>query len=147
LPDALVARAVALKAAVIAEDDRDGGKRDVLNYGHTVAHAIEAATDHAVSHGHAVAIGMVVEARVAAADGAFPAADLARLTALLGALGLPTAPPCSFADAAPFLHHDKKAEQGQIRCAIPERIGTIVAAPGGGFTCAVSPEALGAAWR
>jgi 3-dehydroquinate synthase len=145
--DAVIARSVAIKAAVVAADDRDGGRRDILNYGHTVAHAVEHATQHAIAHGHAVAIGMVVEARVAAAAGTFPEADLARLIALLTALELPTAPPCPFEAVEPYLARDKKAERGAIRCAIPRCIGDTPAEPDGRYTRVVQPEALRSAWR
>ncbi|MGF1468758.1 MAG: 3-dehydroquinate synthase [Sandaracinaceae bacterium] len=93
-PEALgpaVRRAVALKAEVVAEDEREGGRRRVLNLGHTVAHALEAASGYALRHGEAVALGLVAAFQVAEALGdAGASAQRRRLSALLDALGLPT---------------------------------------------------------
>jgi 5-deoxy-5-amino-3-dehydroquinate synthase len=60
-----VARCVEIKAEVVASDEREGGRRALLNYGHTLAHALETATDHRLAHGEAVAIGLVFAARLA----------------------------------------------------------------------------------
>lgn len=145
--DAIVARCVAIKAEVVAADDRDLELRNILNYGHTVAHGIEGATKGAVPHGHAVAIGMVVESRLATREGRFPAEDLARLIALLERLGLPTTPPCPFEDAVPFFGRDKKTEDAVVRCAIPRAIGRTEPEADGRSTRAVSLRALEAAWK
>jgi 3-dehydroquinate synthase len=146
LPDELLARCVAIKAEVVAQDDRDSGMRHILNFGHTAAHGIEHATHHATPHGHAVAIGMLVECRVALAEGHFPAADLQRLQALLTQLGLPTEPPCSFAEVDRYLARDKKTEADELRCAIPSAIGRTEARDGR-WTRVVSRDALRAAWQ
>jgi 3-dehydroquinate synthase len=89
-----VARCVAIKAGVVAEDEREGGRRAILNAGHTVGHGIEAAAGYgAVLHGEAVAIGMLAEARWAAKQGLDEGPEvLRRLQGLTRALGLPTAP-------------------------------------------------------
>jgi 3-dehydroquinate synthase len=142
----VVARCVAIKADVVARDERDGGVRHVLNHGHTVAHAIELATEHAVPHGQAVAMGMIVESRLAMQAGSYPAEDLARLGALLDALGLPTAAACSFDDALPFFARDKKTEDAAIRCALPARIGHIAPEPDGSWLRTVDIAALRRAW-
>ncbi len=148
MPDALIARCVVIKAEVVAEDDRDQGLRNILNFGHTVAHAIEHTTAHSTAHGHAVAIGMLVEARLAhrAAGLAFPQEDLARLRALLDRVGLPTRPPCSFEAASNKFAHDKKTEAAVVRCALPSAIGHIEADNEGHWARAVSLEQLAAAW-
>jgi 5-deoxy-5-amino-3-dehydroquinate synthase len=64
-----VARCVEIKADIVGEDEREGGRRVILNYGHTLAHALETATDHSIAHGEAVAIGLVFAARLARALG------------------------------------------------------------------------------
>ena len=64
-----VARCVALKAAVVADDEREGGRRALLNYGHTLGHAVEVASGHAVTHGEAVGVGLVYAAELARALG------------------------------------------------------------------------------
>ena len=58
-----IARCVEIKAEVVASDEREGGRRALLNYGHTLAHALETATDHAIAHGEAVAVGLIYAAR------------------------------------------------------------------------------------
>lgn len=60
-----IARCVQIKAEVVASDEREGGRRALLNYGHTLAHALEIATDHSMAHGEAVAVGLVYAARLA----------------------------------------------------------------------------------
>lgn len=144
-PAEVIARCTEIKAEVVATDDRDQGMRHILNYGHTVAHGIEHATGHAVPHGHAVAIGMVVETRLAVQAGRFDASSLARLVALLDALGLPTAPPCDFAAARPFFGLDKKADRDTLRCAIPRHIGGFEPVDGRWLTD-TPVEALARAW-
>jgi len=146
LPDPLIARSVVIKADVVAADDRESGMRFILNYGHTAAHAIEHASNHTVPHGHAVAMGMVVEAQLAAQQGDFPEADLTRLRALLEQLGLPTGPPVSFAAAEPFFARDKKTHAEQIRCAIPSQIGHI-APRDDSWLHTVTLDALKRAWQ
>lgn len=145
-PSDMLERCVAIKAEVVAADDRDRGKRNILNYGHTAAHAIEHATQHATPHGHAVAIGMVIESRLAMQEARFPEHDLARLIALLEGLGLPTAPPCSFDAARDYLSRDKKTVAGQIRCAIPTRLGHTVAEDDGSWTRGVTEAQMQEAW-
>jgi 3-dehydroquinate synthase len=143
-PDEVIARCVAIKAEVVAEDDTDRGVRNILNFGHTVAHAIEAATDHQTPHGHAVAIGMVIETRVGCTAGWSEAGAVDRLASLLDRLGLPTRPPCPFDAALEYFGRDKKTEAGVIHCAVPERIGALSGRDG--FTRAVSVDALRGAW-
>ena len=63
--DERIARCIEIKADVVASDEREGGRRALLNYGHTLAHAIETATDHSIAHGEAVAIGLVFAAELA----------------------------------------------------------------------------------
>lgn len=144
-PTALVARSVAIKAAIVDEDARDEGRRNALNFGHTVGHAIEAATQHRVPHGRAVAIGMRVEARAAREAGWLPREDELRLEGLLHHLGLPLEPPCTFDEARPFLISDKKTSGGAIHCAIPETIGE-VRSHDGRWTRPVDVAALERAW-
>lgn len=150
LPDPLIARCVVIKAEVVAADEHDKGMRNILNYGHTVAHAIEHATRHRVAHGHAVAIGMVIETRLAVQQGHFDAGELRRIEALLNIVGLPTAAPCSFDEAAPYFTQDKKAQDGVVYCAIPRAIGRIEANdahhPDRLWLCETPLSAIAAAW-
>jgi 3-dehydroquinate synthase len=110
---------------VVASDERETGRRVVLNFGHTVAHAIEAATDYRVSHGDAVAIGVVAEARLAERLTGLPSAHVRRIEALLAAIGLPVRPPAGIDPVrlAQAMRRDKKTRAGIVRCALPERLG------------------------
>ena len=136
---------VAVKAAVASEEDEDRGLRAILNAGHTVAHAIEQASDHAVPHGDAVAIGLHVEARVAEGMQLLPSADRERLVALLERVGLPVVPEVSFERALPYFFTDKKSRAGSIRCALPRAIGAMAPADSG-WTHEVEPDRLRHAW-
>jgi 3-dehydroquinate synthetase len=145
-PAALVAELAAVKLGVVERDPFEAGERRTLNFGHTVGHALEACSGFELAHGAAVAVGMIVEGRVARARCGFPDADLARLVALLGRLGLPTAPATSFAQALPFLARDKKNLNGRLRLALPRRLGEMEPA-GGRWAVEVEAGELEAAWH
>src|SRR5207302_5361546 len=85
----VVRRSVEIKAAVVAADEREAGRRAILNFGHTVAHAVEATAQFAVLHGEAVAIGMTYEARLAEALGIAEPGTANRIARLLERCGLP----------------------------------------------------------
>jgi 3-dehydroquinate synthase len=123
-----IARCVALKAQVVAGDERDSGQyRIFLNYGHTVAHALETATKYELLHGEAVAIGMAVEARLAVRLGvAEPAVEL-RQNRLLAQFGLPTRLPAVSQDLLlDLIQHDKKVFGDAPRWILPSAIGRAV---------------------
>ncbi|WP_198424450.1 3-dehydroquinate synthase [Geomonas limicola] len=105
-----VGRSCAIKARVVESDEREGGVRAVLNYGHTLGHAVETLTGYSqFLHGEAVAIGMVQAARISKAFGTCSQADCERIEALLARFGLPRELPCFPAAAyAEALSHDKK---------------------------------------
>jgi 3-dehydroquinate synthase len=134
---------LALKGRVVARDERETGRRAILNFGHTVAHALEAASGYAVPHGHAVAVGMVVEAHLAARTGSFPRAHLRRLERLLAALGLPARWPegVSVDDVVAAARKDKKVRGGELRFALPRRIGRM--RPGDDVTVPVGESLVG----
>jgi 3-dehydroquinate synthetase len=104
-----------VKADVVALDEHERtGLRATLNYGHTLAHALETHLEHALVHGEAVAVGMVFAAELAAAMERVPAAEAVRQRELVAGLGLPVAVPEPVAAASldPLLRRDKKAEGG-----------------------------------
>ena len=128
----LIARSVAIKAAIVSEDERESGRRTLLNYGHTVGHAIEAVTGYQTYlHGEAVAIGMRAAGIIAVELGLLPSADFERQQALIRRFGLPeTAPgldPRGVFDATLV---DKKVRAGAIRWVLLERIGQAVVRQG-----------------
>ncbi len=143
--DQVVHRSVAIKAAVVAEDEREtggaggGGRRAVLNFGHTVGHAVEATTKFEVLHGEAVAIGMACEARLAETLGIAEAGTARRIRELLEHYNLPVELPesSSVDDLLGVMTVDKKVRDGQVRFALPRRVGETHRASDGGWTVAV----------
>jgi 3-dehydroquinate synthase len=114
------------KAAIVARDEREEGERALLNFGHTFGHALETEIGYGrLLHGEAVAIGMVLAARLSTRLGRAPAADAQRLSALLNRLGLPTCLPDGI-DTARVLEHmllDKKNLSGQLRLILWHALG------------------------
>lgn len=121
----VVARCVAIKGRVVEADEKEAGLRAILNYGHTVGHAIEAATEYRYTHGEAVAIGMVVEGRLSVALGLLEAAVFERSLALLERVGLPTrAEGVSIEAVFEAMTKDKKARDGRLRFALLDGLGS-----------------------
>src|SRR6266571_3464249 len=124
----IVARCIDAKASVIEQDEREQGRRVILNYGHTVAHALENVTGYGKwLHGEAVSLGMVVAAALAQQAGIFSAGEAARQCDLLRALGLPIA--CSGSvsarDILAAIQLDKKVADKQVHWVMPRRIGEV----------------------
>ena len=120
---AVIASCVELKADIVAADAHDRGKRKLLNLGHTVGHAIESKSGYAVSHGEAVAMGLAVIARAAAAHGVCSAACSAEIEAALTDLGLPTRCPYGLPELLPYLLRDKKRRGDDFDLIVPEDVG------------------------
>ena len=131
----VVTQNVRIKAAVVMADEREGGLRRILNYGHTVGHAVESffldqparPAAPPMSHGRAVAIGMVAEARIAERRGLFTPEAAQRQRQLLERFGLPVRPGAglSMDRCLVLMQHDKKAEGGRLRFVLPEAIGVV----------------------
>jgi len=128
-PDALseaIARSCAHKAAIVERDPFEHGDRALLNFGHTFGHAIETAQDYgALNHGEAVAIGMVLAARLSAALGLATDTDTMILRALLQRFGLPTELPAGLEPDILLAHMrlDKKARAGGLRFVLWDGLG------------------------
>lgn len=122
---AVVARCCELKAQVVEQDEREAGLRAVLNYGHTVGHALETLCSYReLVHGEAVAIGMVAAARLSCQAGYCTAAEQQRITVLLQRLGLPTELPVVGCDAlTTALGRDKKNRSGTVQYVCNKGIG------------------------
>jgi len=143
----LLVRAVQVKARIVQQDELEAGQRAVLNFGHTVGHAVEAASEHAVAHGAAVALGMKVEARAAVELCGLPREELTRLEWMLSRLGLlQGAPALTFEQLEPHLMQDKKNRGGSLRAALPARLGQM-AGQDDGCTVAVPVELLRRLWQ
>jgi 3-dehydroquinate synthase len=111
----LIERAVQVKAAAVGEDLYDTGRREFLNYGHTLAHAIERVENFGWRHGEAVAVGLVFAAELAGSAGLLPPADVDRHRALIDAMGLPTRYAGDWAQLQPVMRVDKKARGASLR--------------------------------
>lgn len=143
-PEALaraVSRSIEIKAAVVAADERETGRRAILNFGHTLAHAVEAATQYGILHGEAVAVGMAFEARLAEALRIAAPGTAQRLRALLQRYGLPCERPAgpSIDALISAMQVDKKARAGAVRFALPRAIGAMHGDARQGWTV-VAPE-------
>jgi 3-dehydroquinate synthetase len=121
----LVATSVRIKAGVVGRDEHERGVRQVLNFGHTVGHAIELLSHFSMLHGEAIAIGMCVEARLAEQVGAATPGTARSVVEGLEALGLPTAIPSGMTPPALLdaMRLDKKARSGTLVFALPSKVG------------------------
>jgi 3-dehydroquinate synthase len=111
----LVERAVRVKAEAVGEDLYDTGRREFLNYGHTLAHAIERVEDFGWRHGEAVAVGLVFAAELAGQAGLLPRADVDRHRELVAAMGLPTRYAGDWDRLQAVMRVDKKARGATLR--------------------------------
>jgi len=127
----IIARSCQIKASVVEEDERESDRRRVLNYGHTVGHALEALAGYRrLVHGEAVAIGMVQEADLSHHLGHCSGEVVARQRALVREAGLPDRlPRVTFSDLWAAMQHDKKVAHGRVYCVLPERIGAVTITP------------------
>jgi 3-dehydroquinate synthase len=123
----ILARSLRIKARIVRRDERESEYRMVLNYGHTVGHAIETLTGYRkFIHGEAVAKGMAVEGRIARNLGLWKDADLHRQNCLLERLGANISfPDLPVRDVLRVLGRDKKAAAGEVRFPLPRRIGAM----------------------
>jgi 3-dehydroquinate synthase len=128
----LVRRSVQIKAEVVSGDEREAGRRAILNAGHTVAHALEQATSYALPHGEAVGLGLRAECALAEALGVAPAGLGERVAALVARLGLPVrlAQPVDAGRVIAAMASDKKNRSARVRFALPSRLGGMDPAEG-----------------
>jgi 3-dehydroquinate synthase len=126
LLDTILYRCAKAKAEVVAKDEREGGLRAILNYGHTVGHAIEMVTNYRVfNHGEAVALGMIAAGAIAVELDLWDQASQDRQQALIVKAKLPQKlpPGTDLNQIVAALSHDKKVEQGKVRFILPTAIG------------------------
>ena len=133
-PDALshiIKRSCEIKAEVVSKDEREGGLRAILNFGHTIGHAIETAENYTMRHGEAVAIGMVYASRLAHRTGLCVASVPERVERLIKSYGLPAnltalSRQPSVTELTDTMQVDKKAEGGKVKFVLPSKIGEVV---------------------
>lgn len=140
----VVVRSVAIKDAVVAEDPVEHGRRAVLNFGHTIGHAVEARSGYALLHGEAVAIGMAVEALLAESEGHAERGLAAAVRSALGVFGLPVAVPAELRadELLETMHGDKKTRAANVRLALPKRLGEMLQRDDGAWTVEVAGEKI-----
>ena len=142
----LIRRSVEIKADVVSGDERETGRRAILNAGHTVAHALEQASSYALPHGEAVALGLVVECELAEQLGIAPAGLRTRVAGLLDRLGLPDAAaprPGAERGARRAWQPTRRIGADSMHFALPRQLGEVHRADG--WTTAVPEEAIRAA--
>lgn len=138
----LVARSIELKAAVVSEDPFERGRRAILNFGHTIGHALERFAGYTIPHGFAVAIGMCMEAALGRSVGVTEEGATEALEVLLGRLGLPVRADLDPAALLDTMRIDKKARDARPRFVLLQRIGACATDAHGTWTHAVDPDAL-----
>lgn len=145
-----VLRSVEIKAAVVAADEREGGRRKILNFGHTLGHAVELASGYTLLHGEAVAIGMVLESRLAERLAIAAPGTASAVADAVSRAGLPLLPPPG---PARDIHRllaatrlDKKARAGVAEYALPAAVGRMAGAESG-WAVAVDERAVEALLR
>ena len=139
----LIVRSVEIKADIVSRDQREDGLRKVLNFGHTIGHAVELVSGFSLLHGEAVAIGMALESRLAERIGLAQSGTAQTVSSALQAAGLPIALPPGFEGDAVIeaMRSDKKGRLGKTRFALPLRIGAMAGADTG-WTVSVGDDQL-----
>jgi 3-dehydroquinate synthase len=139
----LIVRSVEIKADVVSRDEREEGLRKVLNFGHTIGHAVEMVSGYSLLHGEAVAIGMALESKLAERIGLAQTGTAASVIRTLQAAGLPTDLPkdCAADAVLEAMRSDKKGRSGKMMFALPLRIGAM-AGEDTGWTVSVGDDQL-----
>jgi 3-dehydroquinate synthase len=137
----VIVRSIEIKAEVVLRDERERGLRKVLNFGHTIGHALEALSGYELAHGEAVAIGMALESALAERAGIAEAGTSDQIRDSLGAASLPIDRPEAISGERIMdaMRADKKVRGGQVEYALPSRIGAMAGA-GSGWAVAVDED-------
>ena len=120
----IVFRTAGIKSEVVAKDEKESDLRGILNYGHTIGHAVESVSNFRSGHGEAVAIGMVAAARISNMMGFLDGNEVIRLKNVVDKAGLPTdMPELKFEEITKAMKHDKKVLRGKVRFVLLRSIG------------------------
>ncbi len=124
----VIQRCCTIKAEVVAADEREADLRRILNFGHTLGHAVEAASKFTIAHGLAVGMGMVAAANIAAGKGLLPGEEAARIRELIESYGLCATIPAELnrQQIKEYLLTDKKTVGGRPFFVLPDRIGHVI---------------------
>jgi 3-dehydroquinate synthetase len=139
----LIVRSVEIKAEIVSRDEREEGLRKVLNFGHTIGHAVELVSGYLLLHGEAIAIGMALESELAERIGLARAGTAAAIKKGLQAAGLPTSlpPEVDGDEVMEAMQSDKKVRSGKTMFALPLRVGAM-AGEEAGWTVSVGDDQL-----
>ena len=121
----VIERSCRIKAEIVEQDEKEGELRKILNYGHTVGHAIETAENYKISHGEAVGLGMAYEGKIASKLGLLDKGDLSRQNRVIEAIGLPIRYNGNIDYLVEIMKRDKKNKSGKIHFILPTLIGAI----------------------
>ncbi len=137
-----------IKAEVVEKDEKEQNLRKILNFGHTVGHAIEQLSDYTISHGEAISAGMVIEGKIALGETGWSEKEQDRLTLLLGRARLPTEPPrgVNVGKIIDVMKIDKKARKGKTEMSLPERIGKMKK-HGGDYGIKIGEQSITSAFK
>lgn len=126
----IVKQSCEIKAHVVARDEKEGGLRRILNFGHTIGHAVEASSDYRIPHGEAVAMGMMAVTRISHNRDMVSGEEVERLNALLEKFRLPRTIPDFVSEDSiiRLIHHDKKVKNGRVHFVLGSGIGKTVIA-------------------
>jgi 3-dehydroquinate synthase len=124
--ESIVTRSAEIKAGIVEKDELDMGLRNILNYGHTIGHAVESVSGFRIWHGEAVAIGMLIEARISNKMGILKEDEMSRLKEVIARADLPIElPPLETDEIIQAMKHDKKIIEGKIRFVLPKAVGEV----------------------
>ncbi len=122
---AIITSAVGIKAKIVSQDERESGERIILNYGHTIGHAIETIENYKISHGEAVALRMIYEGKISSLLGYLTAADLKKQNELILSVGLPVNYRGNIDKLIEIMRRDKKALDSNPHFVLPIKIGAV----------------------
>jgi 3-dehydroquinate synthase len=139
----IIVRSIEIKTDVVSRDERETGLRKILNFGHTIGHAVELISGYSLLHGETVAIGMALESTAAERIGVAQPGTAAEVTRVIKLAGLPTTLPSGFELGAVLeaMRSDKKRRSGKTMFSIPLRIGSMAGSESG-WTVSVSDDQL-----
>lgn len=121
----IVKKSVLIKSKIVEHDEKEKELRKILNYGHTIGHAIEILSDYQLTHGEAIAIGMVYEGKIAVSLGVWNEDELKRQNKLINNIGLPVSYKIEIDKIIEVMKLDKKSKGSSIYLILPEKIGKV----------------------
>ncbi|MFA6430271.1 MAG: 3-dehydroquinate synthase [Candidatus Paceibacterota bacterium] len=122
---AVIKKCIKIKLDIVAIDEKENGPRKILNYGHTIGHALETVSEHKIKHGEAVASGMVYEAMISNMLGILSSKDMERQNKLIKSFGFNTAINLNLEEIVKVIKNDKKVEDKMVCFVLPNKIGSV----------------------